>query len=1026
MRLLPKKLLCMVLVILAASGWSAAQGLLYDYNLRQGSDKPPALQMLVGEHYQIIYFKGHENLAEKVLQLAGENTINIENLLGFRLSGKINIQLFETPLSKIKFQNRLAASDNIFYNIGGVTPIPPNVFEVVYDGSMASVSSQIRAGITRVLLTEMLYGGTVQEKIKYASLLQLPAWFVDGLVAYTASPWNTTDDERLRNIVLNTSKMHLADLRPEEQALAGKHIWFYMAMLKGEGSFQRMLYLVRLTRKVENALYFVFNWNTNRLIDEWHQFALGIYARDTKRMTPTGIETLKKTKGSPIRIFFIEDTMYLQYMRQNESYLVYYNASNKKYVVTEKVTLAPTDRFGALVPEYFNYKGRPAKLIYTHNAYKIYILSGNKWHLERELAELDYINGIEAVSESNQLIINGLKGGINNIVLLNENSSEVLFQSDNLLTDVKYSIGRNGIYFTQLITDGIKTQSDIFFKTLNKSDTPVNITQTIDYNEKCAVDYFGGYITYLSDADGIFNSVVKKTDAAGIKYLTDYMNGIHNICYNIKLGVVAEVLKYGEVIQVSLSSIDTSEIENSFLNTPIKSYFRELPASFALKIKATEPDTSVSDTNSTGIYFQVDYPEGEYGYNTWPDSVEFNKFQEGMKPFTVKSPLFYYPDLLITRLDNSWLNTMYVPTYLQLSDALNIPVGLLVGVNYKNINNKSSLYLGGRVARNFNKFDYILRYDSYYKQMPVKVEFFRSSKRVFNADADYQRVISDQLSLEIVPFWGKRFTLKTGLVSRIDSRDYLSTGVLTAAQKGEYRWYNGLMVNYVYNNSYGKDPFNRKGLRACVYSNFMLNATSGNNISFFGLDARHGTELIKNMYLMNRVQAESSAGAEKVTYVIGGMENWISSQLTSESVLMPANGYFRMAPLRGFNLNHRNGNSYAMYTAEIRYKPVGSVINLNTRSDFLNYFTLTAFCDAGMAWYGNSPYNIKSPLNNSVITTGSMQINVYNKKDPMMYGLGFGLRTKIFGYLIKLDVAKGYSNGLTGNTIRYFSLGRDF
>jgi hypothetical protein len=356
-----------------------------------------------------------------VLAIANENTTKIENLLGYRLSGKIEIRLFQNPLAFAVSKNTLSNYLNIQQNSGGSTVIVQNKFDVVFDGNRESLLSQIRGGIGHALLYEMLFGGTVQEKIKYASLMQLPNWFVKGLVDYIAKPWNAQDDDNLRDLILSNEKFQINDLQPELQALIGKNIWIYMSLLKGESAFQRILYLVRLTRKIENATYFVFNWNTSEMIKEWHQFVLGSYAKDQKRKLPQLSEKTELNNGTIKAVIKSNEQYYLHVLSKNQSCVFQYNISTKIALRIKPSSKIKSD----LIPIYCSDgTGGFYELSISNHTYNLSHYNGVKWNTLKWTVQLDYINSFQYHPKTKTFLVAGMLKSDNVLITSKEGENE--------------------------------------------------------------------------------------------------------------------------------------------------------------------------------------------------------------------------------------------------------------------------------------------------------------------------------------------------------------------------------------------------------------------------------------------------------------------------------------------------------------------------------------------------------------------------------------------------------------------------
>ena len=112
-------------------------------------------------------------------------------------------------------------------------------------------------------------------------------------------------------------------------------------------------------------------------------------------------------------------------------------------------------------------------------------------------------------------------------------------------------------------------------------------------------------------------------------------------------------------------------------------------------------------------------------------------------------------------------------------------------------------------------------------------------------------------------------------------------------------------------------------------------------------------------------------------------------------------------PVRGFYYNERNGNSFALLNSELRVPLFRYLLNRPIRSDFFQNFQVVAFGDAGTAWTGNDPYAEDNFFNRQVIERNPLTITIKNQREPIIWGYGFGLRTRLLGYFVRGDWAWG-------------------
>ncbi|MBC7381625.1 MAG: hypothetical protein H7296_01375, partial [Bacteroidia bacterium] len=102
-------------------------------------------------------------------------------------------------------------------------------------------------------------------------------------------------------------------------------------------------------------------------------------------------------------------------------------------------------------------------------------------------------------------------------------------------------------------------------------------------------------------------------------------------------------------------------------------------------------------------------------------------------------------------------------------------------------------------------------------------------------------------------------------------------------------------------------------------------------------------------------------------------------------------------------------------------------VNRPLRSEFLNNFQVVPFFDIGSAWVGSNPYSENNTFNQKIYEQGPIKAKVINVRDPIVAGFGGGLRSKLFGYFIRYDVAYGIQDGeVASKPVQYVSLSLDF
>ncbi|MBU2020009.1 MAG: hypothetical protein KJ941_10240, partial [Bacteroidetes bacterium] len=116
-------------------------------------------------------------------------------------------------------------------------------------------------------------------------------------------------------------------------------------------------------------------------------------------------------------------------------------------------------------------------------------------------------------------------------------------------------------------------------------------------------------------------------------------------------------------------------------------------------------------------------------------------------------------------------------------------------------------------------------------------------------------------------------------------------------------------------------------------------------------------------------------------------------------------------PMRGFSQNIRNGSRFGIFNSELRIPLIVLLSKHTVRNELLRTFQITGFFDLGTAWTGPQPFSDKNFFNTQIIENKPAQILLNKTREPFIAALGFGARSKIFGYFVKADLGWGIENG---------------
>jgi len=390
----------------------------------------------------------------------------------------------------------------------------------------------------------------------------------------------------------------------------------------------------------------------------------------------------------------------------------------------------------------------------------------------------------------------------------------------------------------------------------------------------------------------------------------------------------------------------------------------------------------------------------------------------------------YSIDQMVTQIDFNYLNSAYQP-FTGIKDPIFINPGLnaLFMVGITDLMEDYRITGGVRLNFNFINNEYLFSYSNLSRRLDHQLMVHRQSIEESGYYSYVRHRIHELYYIATYPFTPV-FNISSTATIRYDRAVYLSTDQFNLQTPDINRYWGSIKGELTYDNtrSTGLNLYN--GTRYKIFGEYyqLLNATN-NNVVVLGADFRHYEKIHRSMILAVRFAASTSFGSNRLLYYMGGVDNWLFPSFDNRTPVATNQNYVFQTlatNMRGFNQNIRNGNSFVVINSEIRLPVFRYFFNRPIRSEFLNNFQMIAFGDLGTAWTGWNPYSESNQLFTSYIDNKPLFIKVELMKEPFVEGFGGGLRTKLFGYFIRGDIAWGVEEWRIHKPVFYLSLSTDF
>ena len=401
-------------------------------------------------------------------------------------------------------------------------------------------------------------------------------------------------------------------------------------------------------------------------------------------------------------------------------------------------------------------------------------------------------------------------------------------------------------------------------------------------------------------------------------------------------------------------------------------------------------------------------------------------------------------EYVVSQLDNSFLNAGYQrfagggsPVYLNPGFTGLLKIGMADLLEDRKI-------VGGvRLSGDLKNNEYVLYYEDRTKRWDKSVMLHRQAFLNVSGYSTLSKIHTHEIRYGLKYPFTEVLSLRGTFGYRNDRRVFLATDYANLQSKNQFINSANGKIELVFDNTIkrGLNLYNGmrfkvwaetfQGLDSIVKAKVEDNRWFKNDLYSVGFDFRYYQKVHREIIWATRVSAATSFGNEKLIYYMGGVDNWLTPKFDqSVNIATDQNYTYQtlVTPMRGFWQNIRNGNSYAMVNSELRIPLFRYLFNRPLRSDFINNFQVIGFGDLGTAWTGASPWDERNSLNTTVIGAAGNPIVVIlkNHTDPIVGGYGFGLRTRLWGYFVRVDWSWGVENKRVLPRQTYLSFSLDF
>jgi len=1019
----------------------------------------------------------------------------IERFFDYEIEQRL-IFLCYNKMSDFRQSNIGLAAGEEEYNTGGTTEIIQNKVAIWFQGDHVELERQIRAAIAEVLINELIYGNGMFSNVANTTTINLPDWYIEGLISFVANPWDYKIENRVKDGINSGKYNSFVKLTDEDARYAGHSLWKYIADLYGERIIPTILYQTKVNKSVEDGFMFVIGQKLKDIAEEWSAYYLGMYmSADEKGESPEEQYSVIKPRKETViqRPEISPDGRYLSYVTNREGKFkiwIYDTRTGKpKKIFKQGQRLDQVTDYSIPVTAWhpsgeilsFVTEEKGILLINYYNITTDQLTTRTLFFFEKVL-EMDFS------PDRRKLVFSAVFNGQTDIYIYDLASATSERITNDLADDFhpRFINGMNEISFT----------SNRRYDTLYlENEAPPNNTTTAfsifiyDYRNKSRVlqrisegDYINlmepesvgqDQFVYLSDKNGIINEYYAEYDSAiayidtSIHYryfansypITNYNRNVQAMTISPELDKISSVIYHDGRYNLYQRPADLSKqfgdkLENTeYRNRHVKRLMQEDSLHHVEQVVI--PMNEIEDNQLIYKGDTIQLREFDLNINNYifeREKVKYYNEQLRDRGISIifdtlasKEKVYidyrttFYPDELVNQIDYSFLYDSYQP-FTGNAFYFNPGFNLLFKVGANDLFEDYRLVGGVRFSADFNSNEYLLSFENLKHRLDQQAIFHR---QVISNQYDNSliKTFTHQVLGSVKYPFNQVLALKGTASFRHDNSVFLSTDISNLAKENILKVWGGVKLELIFDNIKSLGTNLNEGTRFKIFAEAyrQINARES-DLYVVGGDFRHYIRIHRTLIWANRFAASGSFGRSPLIYYLGGVDNWtnllqLRTPTFDQSVDIDYTrnySYQAVATnLRGFSQNIRNGSNFAVINSEIRWPLFRYFANHPLSSAFLNDFQIVGFGDIGSAWTGLHPYTGQNAWDTETIPPNPepgtpVVVKINSNRSPVVGGFGVGVRSKLFGYFIRLDWAWGVENLEIQPRIFYLSLSLDF
>ena len=1034
--------------------------------------------------FEIYHYKEGDQIAGQITRILEREAQALSPMFGRTLEGPIQVLVFKSQEEFRQSNVGIMTSQDQQTNIGGTARLVGSKMFLYGTGDRLRLERDVREGLARILFNQAMYEAQWSEALRSGNLVQVPEWMSEGAARFAARSLDAESEARILDACQTGAFRRIDQSSGLEAAVLGQAVWAYVADIYGLPTVANVLYMTRITRSVESGFRLATGFYLKDLAAEVRAYHLRHAPKGYEVLMPDfetrkELRLAKRSAGPDIPMKLRQRFEYTQYLPSPDGTQLAFTTNERGQLRVGTLDLETgkhtwhavvghrLDRLDNDLHPRLAWHPQGRTLAYAtelRGSPTLGLINMRTGETEeRELFKLDQVLDMTYSPDGRFLLMSALEDGQSDLyrydVLANNQRPLWRDRFDDL--HPAFWEGSNTFIFASnrpddtLRNDRLDHPFDpsLDLYVANLEDDPITLTrwtETPSVDERHPQPLEDREFAFIHNDQGLGTRL-------GLGWRDSSIVAIDTVVRFRHFTQLREAL----VLPVPASDVllDGNEA-HVHVRRGGQTGWRSIPLPNFAALH-TRPALDVSTPDSPELPFPTELPDWS---RTWADDeIDYRNYVFEQEKIQVAPPdtstsefeapktkefarlvpknyrLNYALDKLQTQLNNTFGTAFYQPYNGQVNAQPGL--GNATEIRISDVMDDRHIVGGYTIPVNLTNTFFGLAFVNLEGQLDKEISFQRqSSSRYDPLSGQLVETATHLLRREWRWAFDEVRSLRWGVAARFNRDVIQGTDLFSLTADNATGEQLGLQIAWVHDDTRSPRLNIHHGLRARVWAEYFIDgvgtatardpsngvSTPDNGWSFgtVGFDARRYVPLVGPSILALRMAGDWSIGQKKLLHMLGGTDNSLSLAGNANTPVDPDIPYAyqaRITPLRGFQNNVRNGSNVAVANAEIR---LPFFFNSAGKSDFFKHLQAVAFADVGAAWTGLHPYSDDNAFNFVTVESNPITVTVNNNREPVLYDLGFGLRSRFLGYWLAADWAYGVDDGIT--LPRRFTLSLNF